>query len=79
MDNDFEWKETYSVRCKRIDNQHKELFKNISALFHAITEQSKKKDLIKILEDLITYTTYHFATEEEYFELFEYEDAEAHK
>jgi hemerythrin-like metal-binding protein len=78
MKNAFEWSEDYSVHSDLIDGQHKQLFKIIFELFEAINNQSTKEKIGETLASLVEYTGYHFGTEENYFKLFEYENAEEH-
>lgn len=78
MENAFEWSEEYSVHNTLIDEQHKQLFKIIYELFAAIKSQSTKEKIGEILTKLIEYAGYHFATEEKYFKLFDYENADEH-
>jgi hemerythrin len=75
----IEWKEEYSVQVKEIDDQHKKLVSIIDELFVAINEEKGKEKLGDILDALIEYGVYHFATEEKYFDEFHYELTEEHK
>jgi hemerythrin-like metal-binding protein len=78
MSHDFEWKKEYSVHVEEIDNQHKQLVKTIFELFTAINKGSAREELGGILDRLIEYAGYHFATEEKYFKKFDYEFADEH-
>jgi hemerythrin-like metal-binding protein len=78
MSHDFQWKDEYSVHVEEIDNQHKQLIKMVFQLFTAISKQSTKEVLGNILDELIKYAGYHFATEEKYFREFDYEFADEH-
>lgn len=78
MPHDFEWKPEYSVHVQKIDDQHKQLLKLIFKLFNAINTNLTKNELGEILEELIEYAGYHFATEEMYFREFDYENADEH-
>ena len=74
----IDWKDSYSVQIKEIDDQHKVLVDLINEL-HASMKERKSKDVLKgILDKLADYTIYHFGTEENYFEQFNYSDTVAH-
>ena len=60
----IQWNETLSVSNSLIDSQHKRLVSLINELHTAMKEGRGKEVLQKILDDLITYTKEHFATEE---------------
>lgn len=78
MPHAFEWKEEYSVQVKEIDDQHKKLVELIFRLFTAIKKQTMQSELGDILNELIEYASYHFATEEKYFKKFDYEFTDEH-
>jgi hemerythrin len=73
---DFIWKEDYGVNVKQIDDQHK-IFLGIMDKCYAATK--KKKDIRKIIGELIDYAELHFKTEEKYFDEFHYNEASEHK
>ncbi|HAO52592.1 TPA: hemerythrin [Candidatus Magasanikbacteria bacterium] len=75
---DFKWKEEYSMHVQEIDQQHKKMIGMISDLFDSINKKDTKEKLGGILDELIKYAGYHFATEEKYFVLFNYENTEEH-
>jgi hemerythrin-like metal-binding protein/PAS domain S-box-containing protein len=74
----MEWTDNYSVGYDDINNQHKELLNLINKLYSAFKQGKAQKELKQILKDLITYTGYHFKTEERYFTEFNYVDANNH-
>lgn len=73
------WKEAYSVNISEIDNQHKKLVGLINSLHDAMLAGKAKDIMSKTLSDLVDYTLYHFATEEKYFDKYNYPRSEAHK
>ncbi len=75
----IEWKDAYSVNISDIDTQHKRLVNLINELHAAILSGTGKEALTKILSELVEYTLYHFATEEKYFDQFDYPEADLHK
>ena len=68
-----------SIGVKLIDSQHKELLKIINQLAISINEHSQRRDVLLIVDDLISYSAYHFATEEKLFDKFDYEETEIHQ
>lgn len=75
----IEWKETYSVNIAEIDTQHKMLVEMINKLHAAILSGTGKDVLTEILGELVDYTLNHFATEEKFFDEYDYPDSDLHK
>ena len=77
--NYIQWSESMSIGIEAIDNDHKKLLSLINQLQTAI-QHSIDDDLIhKILDELISYTNYHFEREELLMRLNHYPDYENHK
>lgn len=75
----LEWDEKYSVGVVQIDNQHKKMFDTINQLIALLTSKPTQSEVDVIIKALVEYKQYHFRTEEEFFEKFNYEHAEEHK
>ena len=75
----IKWNESYSVDVVRIDQEHKKLFGIINELTDTMKAGQSKDVLGKILNGLLTYTSSHFQTEENYFQQIKYPHAVAHK
>lgn len=73
------WKDEYSVGVSMIDAQHQMFIGIINELYAAITSKKEKDVLDGIFSQLVSYTQFHFQTEERYFDEFDYEGAEEHK
>ena len=74
----MKWSDKFSVGVKQIDKQHKHFIGIMEELFEAM--QSDKKNAVpKIIIELTSYADVHFATEEAYFDKFNYIDKDAHK
>lgn len=58
------WSDRLSVGVKEIDTQHKKLVDIINQLHDAMAVGHGKDVLVKVLDELVDYTVYHFATEE---------------
>ncbi len=74
----FKWDESYSVKNRKIDEQHKRLFTIIDELYYTPFEKSKHSHLSAILKELKDYCEYHFSTEEELFKIKNYEFTDEH-
>jgi hemerythrin len=73
------WNETLEVNIKKIDDQHKRLIELINIL-HDSMKAGKGNELIgPILSDLLSYTAFHFATEEKLFQEYAYPEFLRHK
>lgn len=58
------WTDDYSVKIKRIDDQHKNLVKLINDLHEGMRSGKGKEALGTVLSELVEYTKTHFAAEE---------------
>jgi hemerythrin len=73
------WNNSYSVKIKEFDEQHKKLVDMINHL-HDSMKQGKGSDALgPILKSLAAYTQTHFASEERLMKQHGYPDYEAHK
>jgi len=74
-----DWKEVYVVHIDQVDTQHQKLVSLINELHDSMKLGKAKEVLSKILNDLVDYTLYHFATEEKLFDTYDYPDSGMHK
>lgn len=73
------WSDDYKLGIEIIDAQHKQFVEIIDELYRSIQNLTSEKELEGILDKLVNYHTIHFATEERYFEEFNYEGMKEHK
>lgn len=73
------WDEAHSVNVKEIDDQHKYFINLLNEFYRYIAENKDRDFLGENLVKLIDYAKEHFATEEKYFDLFNYENTVEHK
>jgi len=77
--NEMVWKDEYSVGIDSLDNDHKKLISLLNqftmAYDYAMSEEYERE----ALNDLISYTKYHFEREEQLLEQHDYPDTVAHK
>ncbi|WP_321507452.1 bacteriohemerythrin [uncultured Methanoregula sp.] len=73
------WNDELSVKVTEIDDQHKKLIGLINNLHDAMKVGQGKQVLESTLQELASYTVYHFQTEEKYMQKFSYPGYPAHK
>lgn len=73
----FIWDDSLSVKVREIDLQHQKLMDMISEFYEYVGKDSGEA-FWDLVESLVEYTQYHFATEEKYFKRFAYPDASSH-
>lgn len=75
----IEWKEDLAVGVKEIDDQHKELFRKVSALFDACSAGKGKEQIDPIIKYLQDYAVLHFGAEEKLQKQYNYPEYASHK
>ncbi len=75
----LEWSNDLSTGVVEIDEQHKELIKNINMLLKACQEGKGKEILGDMIDFLGKYVVTHFSTEERYMDKYKYPDKTAHR
>jgi hemerythrin len=77
----FIWKDAYKIGIKDIDEQHEQLLgigRSIYELTNAHPDVYDSEELMDLIEELCSYTIYHFETEERFLEKNNYPDIDAH-
>ena len=74
----LEWSGIYSVNIKEFDDQHKKIFDIINRIYDLKEKGAENLDEKEIINELKDYGNYHLATEEKYFEQFNYPEASVH-
>jgi hemerythrin len=72
----FSWNDNLSVGVKASDDDHKKLIEILNRLYEGMKSGQGKEMVGKTLDDLISYTKFHFAREEEFFARTKYPAAE---
>jgi hemerythrin len=72
------WDQSYSVKVKSCDDDHKKLFDMINTLHDAMRAGHGNEKIQGIVTELANYTKYHFGREEALFSRTNYPDATAH-
>ncbi len=60
----IEWNPALQLGVEEMDRQHRQLVKILSELHNSMLSGGHQRDLMRVMEELIQYTKYHFATEE---------------
>ncbi len=72
------WSDSYSVKVKEIDNQHKKLIEIINNLHDHMKNGKGREQVGPILDELVKYTVYHFSFEEKLFAQHNYPESKVH-
>lgn len=70
------WCDAYLIGHEKIDKEHKRLFEIANEVFIVENDTKKLKELVK---ELIKYTKFHFANEENYMRSINFKNLEEHK
>lgn len=75
----IEWSSSLSVGVTLLDQQHQELVGIVNRVHQAIKEGQGSLVLADVADQLVAYTEFHFAAEEELMELYGYPELMQHK
>lgn len=75
----FKWQDRYSINVGTIDSQHEKWLGIMNKLFIIFKNKGSKTEILRILQEMKSYTVFHFGTEERYFAKYNYAEAEKHK
>ncbi len=73
------WKDSYNLNIKEIDQQHQKLAEMINDFYDQITQKSNKELISDLIYKMKDYTKVHFATEEKLLHESNYNDLLEHK
>ena len=77
--NNIIWDESLSVDVDEIDEDHRKLVDLFNMLGHSVTEGDTTDYIEAVLEELISFTVWHFRHEERLMLKYNYEDLKNHK
>ncbi|MFZ5929071.1 MAG: bacteriohemerythrin [Acidobacteriota bacterium] len=60
----IEWTPALELGVEQMDRQHRQLVRILNELHQAMLAGSQPRDLMRVMEELLLYTKYHFTTEE---------------
>ncbi len=75
----IQWRDSYALGVKEIDDQHKQLFDAVDKLFSACSQGKGKEEVGNTLKFLEDYTRVHFADEQQIHIKHNYPERENHK
>lgn len=75
----LEWSEDLRVGVTDVDQQHQQLVSLVNELHTAMLGGHGKAALGTTIDGLVNYALTHFATEERYFDTYDYPDSAVHK
>lgn len=70
----FKWHKTYSVNNEELDNHHKTLFNILNRLYENCMGVDQPNNLKTIVDELVSYSKYHFSAEEKHMRNIGYKD-----
>ena len=74
----FSWSDKYSVGNAEIDSQHKKLFDILNRLFDICIGKNQVDTGESVIDELESYTDYHFKFEEQHMRDIGYKDIDNH-
>jgi hemerythrin-like metal-binding protein len=73
-----EWNNAFSIGIDVIDDQHKKFFELLDKSYLLIFQGNSQSELSHLLDELIEYSKYHFAAEEELMRKHNYVNLDQH-
>jgi hemerythrin len=74
----FTWDEKYSVNNEELDNHHKRLFVILNNLYNSCLAKDHRVTLTSIVEELLSYASYHCEAEERHMKRIGYNKFKEH-
>ncbi len=75
----MDWRQDYSVEIRSIDHQHRKIIDLINQLEQAARTSEELKAVGSVLSELLSYTRYHFKSEEALMQKCDYPALASHK
>lgn len=74
----IKWRDSYNTGVEQFDREHHKLVELIGVMFEVVRDKSGKEMVQQAYQDILSYTEYHFANEEQAMEAANYPDFEEH-
>lgn len=75
----IKWEDKYSVNISMLDEEHKKIIDIVNTITVADQQKYTLDKVVEIMNVMITYTTKHFKSEEDYMIKFKYSTYQSHK
>ena len=60
----LEWNDSFLIGVEEVDRQHRHLVDILNRVHAAMQAGSPPREMMRVMQDLVNYTKYHFDTEE---------------
>ncbi len=74
----FKWTDQMSVKVEEIDLQHKMLIDLLNEMYQAFMNKEHKDKVGDVINRMVSYASFHFETEEKYFNQTKFEGSVSH-
>ena len=74
----IEWSDMYSIGIEELDAHHKKLIELLNKSYALILKENIQCELSQLLDELIEYAKYHFASEEKLMQRYNYPSIDSH-
>jgi hemerythrin len=75
----IDWSDEYLIGLKEIDAQHKRLTLLVNQVLEKCYQHQPKEQTLSGMETLLSYTKWHFQTEDALMQVFGYEESKEHR
>jgi hemerythrin-like metal-binding protein len=72
----IKWRDSYNIGVEQFDQEHHKIVELINLMFEVVRDKSGKEVVEKVCQDVLSYTEYHFANEEQALQTINYPDLE---
>ena len=74
----FTWKPEYSVNVASLDSHHQQLFSVLNSVYENVMNSREVECVLPKIDELSSYTRYHFSAEEQYMREKGFPDIDGH-
>jgi hemerythrin len=74
----FTWDNKYSVNNNELDEHHQKICHVLNRVYDDCLGRDKPQSIDSIIDEMISYTNYHFSAEEQYMKDIGYKDIDKH-
>ena len=74
----IKWFDSFSTGINQFDKEHKKIIELINTMYDSVRYKRERDSSLGVIEELLSYTLYHFENEERWMELHDYPDRKLH-